>query len=167
MISLASYKGLFSSISNEYSTPQTLFDLLNNEFHFILDACATKENAKCEKYFTMDDNGLKQNWLNPTFCNPPYGNQIKFWVQKSYEESLKGNTVVCLIPSRTETKYQHEIIFKYANAICFIKGRLKFIRNKIGNPAPFPSQLVIFSTIQLTKGQTNCLESIGKLVILR
>ncbi len=140
MISLASYKGLFSSISNEYSTPQTLFDLLNNEFHFILDACATKENAKCEKYFTMDDNGLKQNWLNPTFCNPPYGNQIKFWVQKSYEESLKGNTVVLLIPSRTDTRYWFDFIMK-SDEMRFIKGRLHF--NDKG-PAPFPSVVVIF-----------------------
>ncbi len=140
MISLASYKGLFSSISNEYSTPQTLFDLLNNEFHFILDACATKENAKCEKYFTMDDNGLKQNWLNPTFCNPPYGNQIKFWVQKSYEESLKGNTVVLLIPSRSDTRYWHDFVMK-SDEIRFVKGRLHF--NGIG-PAPFPSAVIVF-----------------------
>jgi len=53
---------LFSSKSDEWSTPQILFDELNAEFNFDLDPCSTNENHKCEKYFTLDDNGLAQNW---------------------------------------------------------------------------------------------------------
>ena len=48
--------------SVEWETPQALFDELDREFGFTLDVCATKENAKCEKYFTKEQDGLSQNW---------------------------------------------------------------------------------------------------------
>lgn len=53
---------LFSSASDEWPTPEWLFDKLNQEFHFDLDPCATPENAKCKKFYTKADNGLKQPW---------------------------------------------------------------------------------------------------------
>ena len=133
----------YSSKTNEWSTPQDFFDELDKEFNFTLDPCATSENAKCNKYFTVEDNGLKQDWSKDVvFMNPPYGREIKYWVQKAYEESLKGATVVCLIPSRTDTKYWHDYIFGKADDIRFIKGRLKFGGSK--NPAPFPSAVVVY-----------------------
>lgn len=55
-------KALFSTGKDLWETPQKFFDELNNEFHFTLDACATTENAKCEKYFTEKDNALIQDW---------------------------------------------------------------------------------------------------------
>ena len=53
---------MYMSQSNEWATPQDFFDRLNEEFHFNLDPCATDENHKCEKYFTLADDGLSQNW---------------------------------------------------------------------------------------------------------
>ncbi len=68
----------FSSKSNEWTTPQYLFDELNDEFNFTLDPCATDENAKCSKYFTIEDDGLSKDWSNDVvFMNPPYGREIK------------------------------------------------------------------------------------------
>lgn len=133
----------YSSKTNEWSTPQDFFDELDKEFNFTLDPCATSENAKCTKYFTVEEDGLKQEWSNDVvFMNPPYGREIKYWVKKAYEESLKGATVVCLIPSRTDTAYWHNYIFGKADDIRFIKGRLKFGGSK--NPAPFPSAIIIY-----------------------
>ena len=133
----------YSSKTNEWSTPQDFFDELDKEFNFTLDPCATRENAKCTKYFTVEDDGLKQDWSNDVvFMNPPYGREIKYWVQKAYEESLKGATVVCLIPSRTDTKYWHDYIFGKADDIRFLRGRLKFGGSK--NSAPFPSAIIIY-----------------------
>jgi phage N-6-adenine-methyltransferase len=131
----------FSSNSNEWGTPQDFFDGLNAEFGFTLDPCATKENAKCAKFYTKDDDGLNQDWSGETvFMNPPYGREIGKWVEKAYQESLNGTTVVCLIPSRTDTKYWHDFAMK--GEIRFIKGRLKF--GGLDSPAPFPSAVVIF-----------------------
>ncbi len=45
-----------------WATPQWLFDELNAEFNFTLDPSATPENAKCERFYTLADNGLIQNW---------------------------------------------------------------------------------------------------------
>lgn len=132
----------FSSKSNEWATPQHFFDALNEEFKFTLDPCATKENAKCKKFFTEDVNGLVQSWDNEiVFCNPPYGRGLKNWVKKASE--AEGGVVVMLIPARTDTQYFHSYIYKKKNVeVRFLKGRLKFGDSE--NSAPFPSMVVIF-----------------------
>ena len=133
----------YSSKSNEWETPIEIFEALNREFHFTLDPCATKHNAKCDVYFDIQADGLRQDWSkHRVFMNPPYGRQIGFWVKKAYEESTRGALVVCLIPSRTDTKWWHEYCMK--GEIRFFRGRLKFGGSK--NSAPFPSAVVIFST---------------------
>lgn len=84
-------KTLYSSASEEWATPQDLFDGLNDEFGFTLDPCATPENAKCIKYFTKRDDGLTKDWGTAiVFCNPPYGRGIESWVQKCAEHAKRG-----------------------------------------------------------------------------
>lgn len=135
---------MFSSKTNDWSTPQDFYDELNNEFGFTLDPCADEYNHKCNKYFTEGDDGLLQDWGGEiVFCNPPYGKAIKDWVRKAYIEGCKPNTtVVMLIPARTDTQYFHDYIYHEAKEIRFIKGRLKFGDSK--NAAPFPSMVVIY-----------------------
>ena len=134
---------MFSSKDQTWETPIELFNKLDKEFNFTLDPCCTEETAKCKKYYTPTENGLIQDWTNETvFMNPPYGREISDWLKKAYEESLNGSTVVCLIPSRTDTKYWHDYCMK-ASEIRFIKGRLKFGNSK--NSAPFPSAIVVFN----------------------
>lgn len=131
---------IYSHKSDEWATPQDVFDALNDEFHFELDPCATSENRKCEKYFTLAENGLQKNWGGAkTFCNPPYS-KIGEWVEKCYKESEHG-TVVMLIPARTDTRWFHKYIYGKAE-IRFVKGRIKF--GGARNGAPFPSMIVIF-----------------------
>ncbi len=137
----------YSSLDQTWSTPQHFFDELNDEFKFTLDPCCTKETAKCKKFFTISDNGLDQDWsYDIVFMNPPYGREIKHWIKKAHDEFLKGSKIVCLIPSRTDTKYWHDYIFplyyKGKIEIRFLKGRLKF-GNSV-NSAPFPSALIIY-----------------------
>lgn len=133
---------LFSSKSDEYETPQDVFNALDAEFHFNLDPCSTDENHKCQVWFTKEENGLCQDWGGyRVFCNPPYS-RISEWVEKCYQESRKdGTLVVMLIPARTDTRYFHDYIL-HRSEIRFIKGRLKFGDSK--NSAPFPSMVVIF-----------------------
>ena len=134
-------KGLFSSNSPEWATPQDFFDKLNAEFNFTLDPCATPENAKCKRFFTEKENGLLQPWTGETvFCNPPYGRAIKNWVKKAYNEAKAGATVVLLIPARTDTAYFHDYI-NGRHEVRFIRGRLHFNDSK--QSAPFPSMVVI------------------------
>ena len=135
---------MFSSKTNDWSTPQDFFDELNTEFQFTLDPCADKYNHKCEKYYTEEDDGLLQDWGGEiVFCNPPYGKAIKDWVRKAYIEGCKPNTtVVMLIPARTDTTYFHDYIYHDAKEIRFIRGRLKFGNSK--NAAPFPSMVVVY-----------------------
>ena len=135
-------EGMYSSNTDEWGTPQKLFDELNERFDFDVDVCANAENAKCRRYFSKEEDGLKQDWTQFKTCwmNPPYGRQIGSWIEKAYEASLHGTTVVCLLPSRTDTRWFHDYCVK--GDITFIKGRLKFNDGKV--PAPFPSMIVIF-----------------------
>lgn len=87
---------MYSSNSEEWATPQALFDELNREFHFTLDPCATPQNAKCAHFYTRKENDLAQSWRGETvFCNPPYGRGVNEWVKKAYDESLNGATSYC------------------------------------------------------------------------
>ena len=134
---------MFSSKTALWSTPQSLFNSLDEEFHFTCDVCANEENNKCPRYFSEELNGLTQPWIGMCWMNPPYGREIGKWVRKAWESSrykyCKG--VVCLLPARTDTSWWHDYCMK--GEIRFIRGRLKF--GSQTNSAPFPSALVIFS----------------------
>ena len=91
---------LFSSATPEWETPPDFFDELNFEFRFELDVCATRETAKCRKFFTPEDDGLTQDWTGVCWMNPPYGREIKKWMRKARESAQAGATVVCLVPAR-------------------------------------------------------------------
>jgi len=140
-------KGLFTSTTPEWETPQDLFNRLDREFNFTLDVCANKENSKCKKFYTIEDDGLTKDWKKDSgyngwcWMNPPYGREISKWVKKAAESSCG---IVCLLPARTDTKWFHDYIYQTYEAveIRFIKGRLKFSGSK--NSAPFPSMIVIF-----------------------
>lgn len=90
-------KVLFSSKKMDWRTPKQLFDQLDQEFHFVLDAAATAQNAKCSLFFTPETDGLSQSWDcgGAVFCNPPYGRDIGKWVKKAYEESIGGGGDDC------------------------------------------------------------------------
>ena len=135
--------GRWHSRGSDWSTPQELYNELDKEFHFTLDPCSTRENHKCKKYFTIDDDGLTKDWSNEiVFMNPPYKGQTPKWVQKAYEESLRGAVVVCLLSAGVNRSYWHNFIFPYAAQILWIKGCIKFEDSK--STAPFASALIVF-----------------------
>ena len=134
---------LFSSNTDNWSTPADLFEKLDAEFHFDLDPCADEDNHKCEMYFTKEQDGLLQDWSgHRVFCNPPYGRQIIKWVRKAWEESMKQNTlVVMLLPARVDTKWFQDYVY-HRSEIRFINGRIRF--GGSNNNAPFPNMIVIY-----------------------
>ena len=149
-------------VACRWETPKGFYDNLNKEFHFTLNPCCIKTNNKCEKYYTPKENGLKQDWSKDiVFMNPPYNRYLSDWIRKAYQESLKGATVVCLIPAnRSDTKWWWDNCMK--GEIRYIKGRLKFgglgsDGKPVNNTATFPSVLVIFkpSSSQDSKQEVN------------
>ena len=136
---------LLSSKKMDWATPQDFFDKLNEEFYFTLDPCADENNHKCEKYYTEEQDGLKQDWSGETvFCNPPYGRDVPKWVKKCFDETHSGDCkcVVMLLNARTDTRWFHDYIYKKADEVRFVKGRLKFGGQTTN--APFPSMVVVF-----------------------
>jgi len=112
-----------------WETPPNIFELLNKEFQFTLDAAASDDNHLCANYFTKEVDGLKQDWKDEiVFCNPPY-NKKDDWIKKCYEERQKDNTIiVMLIPNGTETESFHKYGMK-AYEIRLMKGRIEFLIN--------------------------------------
>jgi len=146
-------KGLYTSNKDSWSTPQWLFDKLDNVFHFTLDVAANMHNYKCNKWFGPNEDGLAQDWSNEVcWMNPPYGREIGNWVKKAYESKT---TVACLLPARTDTKWFHDWVAHKADHIGFIKGRVSFVSydgdGYKESPAPFPSMIVIYKAFSSTR----------------
>lgn len=134
--------GMYSSGTDEWETPQGLFDSLDREFGFTLDVCATEKNAKCRRYFTKDDDGLIQDWGRETvWCNPPYGRELDRWILRCSAHAIGGGTAVMLIPARTDTQWFHDYVYGKAE-IRFLRGRIRFGGSKWN--APFPSMVAVF-----------------------
>lgn len=131
-----------TSESPEWETPQWLFDILNKEFYFTLDVCASSKNHKCSKYFNKENDGLNKEWKGNCWMNPPYGREISEWMSKAKKESGNGALIVCLIPARPDTEWWWENC---------IQGEIRFIRGRLQWPgsdtmAPFPSAIVILGS---------------------
>jgi len=148
---------MFSKASDEWSTPEEFFVALDAEFGFDVDAAASAENRKKEKYFGLDHpimarrDALTVDWslFGKTFwLNPPYSKCREF-IAKASMERVNGCTTVCLVPSRTDTRWWHDYVWNrethepYVGVeVRFVKGRLKFGGAACG--APFPSVVIVF-----------------------
>lgn len=112
--------------SDNWATPKEFYDKLNEEFNFNFDPCPLNHNLE-------EWDGLKIDWKERNFINPPYSNKKatgylkESFVKKAIEESKKGKLCVMLIPVSTSTKLFHEVILPEKPEIRFIKGRIKFL----------------------------------------
>lgn len=141
----------FSSKHYDYETPLELFNVLNAEFHFTLDVCASMVNAKVRNFWTKAEDGLSHSWVNEIcWMNPPYGKALPEWMRKAKHEAHHNQaTVVALVPCRTDTRWFWDYCID--EEIRLIKGRLRFKRGLYDSKptakdfgAPFPSMIVIF-----------------------
>lgn len=141
-------KQLLTSVDQDWQTPPDLFAWVDDIIGFTVDAAASFQNALCQKFWTEKDSGLNQDWESEiVWCNPPYGRNQIAWVRKAHES--KCPLAVLLLPARTDTLMWHTEIFPKAQAIIFLKGRLKFNRPGSKNtPSTFPSALVVFANMQ-------------------
>lgn len=148
------------TIAGEWETPDELFRELDRKYHFTLDACARPENAKCQKFFTAQDDGLVQDWKGHTvFCCPPSGAaNLRRWVKKgSFEAKKKGTMVVMLLPVSTDSQwFQEHIYLKPGVRVKFLPERVKFVNRLLPSYAEYgqhgaasvggtrPSMVVVF-----------------------
>lgn len=143
---MAGFAKKFDSAKQEWTTPQNLFDRLDEEFQFKIDLAADSTNAKCNAFLDESIDALTRDWSCPScWLNPPYGSKshkLENWIKKAYEDSEKfGSTIVVLIPARTNTRWWHKYCMN-ASEVRFICGRPKFGDAKHGLPQPLA--LIIF-----------------------
>lgn len=114
--------------SNEFETPQAVYDHFDNEFSFEWDLACRKTNVKCNNglfvedvdSLTVDWHKLSKGWL---WCNPPYS-PLRPWIEKAQQEFLKGAKICMLVPPFLGSAYYSTVI---PSEIRLIKGRIKFI----------------------------------------
>jgi site-specific DNA-methyltransferase (adenine-specific) len=103
--------------SDNWATPETLYNELNKEFNFDYDPCPLNGTE-----------GFTKEWGQRNYINPPYSRKLKDkFVMKAVEESKKGKLCVMLLPVSTSTKLFHEWIKPNATGIRFLYKRVKFI----------------------------------------
>jgi hypothetical protein len=133
---------IFSHKSDDWSTPEGLYDILDHEFNFTFDPCP----------LNSEDNAFFMDWIGSVFINPPYSN-ISNFLEKALIELGKGNchTVVFLIPVRSDTKWWHRFIWDHDHhkprkgvSIRFCNKRLRF--GGVKSPAPFPSCIIVMKS---------------------
>lgn len=141
----------YQSNNQNWQTPQWLLDKLRSEFGQIgLDPATTVDNPTAAvNFYTPTEDGLICDWGNKgwVFVNPPYGRDVKKWIQRANFErkcNLANEHCIMLLAARPDTKSWQECILPNAE-ICWISGRIKFIGgNNPTAPAPFPSALVYY-----------------------
>jgi phage N-6-adenine-methyltransferase len=138
---------------DDRETDPEIFAELDARYSFTLDVAAASHNAKCERYYTADDDGLTKSWAGESvWCNPPYSD-IRPWVQKAWDSGAR--LVVMLLPAnRTEQKWWQELVEPYRDLdyrlrVKFLPGRMRFIRpNAVvgpkGDRPPFGCCLLIW-----------------------
>ena len=128
--------------SDEWYTPQWLFDRLHSHFVFTLDPASCKTADKGIRYITKEENGLTVSWANERiFCNPPFS-LSKHFLAKVDEITMPS---VILVPARIETKYWFEHVWPKANEIFVLKGRLQYFNAEgVKGEATFPSVLLAY-----------------------
>ena len=144
------YKAIMTSDKQDWETPKELFDKLNSEFDFELDAFASDKNAKCKYYFTEQDDSFQQDWAKykSIFINPPYTSKVQDEVLKKINDTICSDwngVIVLLIPARTDTRRWHEYIFNKADDIRFLRGRLRFEVDGVPKgTSTFPSAIIVY-----------------------
>jgi phage N-6-adenine-methyltransferase len=117
-------------------TDPVLFAKLDERFHFTLDVAATPANAKCSRFYTLEDDGLSQPWTGRVWCNPPYS-QIGLWVEKAWREWHFDNgelrLIVMLLPAnRPEQGWWQDHVEPFRDRpgplrTEFLRGRPRFV----------------------------------------
>ena len=151
----------FSSDSDNWVTPEVIINAVIQTMGAIeLDPCSPSDSGPvpAKTHFTKETDGLNQEWFGRVYMNPPYGRNIRLWVEKAISEyeSRQVSEAILLLPARTDTKW-FQLLGQYP--WCAVKGRLKFSDHE--NSAPFPS-----AVFYLGKNYVEFIESFSPLGII-
>jgi phage N-6-adenine-methyltransferase len=134
----------------DWQTPRWLWDALDKEFSFSIDAAASPENTMMGRFWTEADDALSQSWSGErVWINPPFTFAIlRQFVRKAWHESRKLNTIaVVLVPLKTDQDWWHEYAIR--TEIRFIRGRITF--DGAAGQYPGPLALLVFGTAYLPR----------------
>ncbi len=112
--------------SDEWYTPQYIFDALGAKFDLDVAAPRSLEFIKTPAKKFIHENSLSKNWTGFVWCNPPFKGTSKqnkiLWVDKFFEHG----SGVLLLPDSTSAAWW-QLANKRADLILFTDHRIKFV----------------------------------------
>lgn len=148
-------RGALDVVDDRGTDPKFFAKMVERFGPFDLDAAASPANAKCERFYTLEDNALEQPWTGRVWCNPPYSN-LGAWCRKAQHEfdDWNADLIVMLLPAnRTEQAWWQQWIEPVRRTgyltVEFLPGRMRFVRPDAvigpkGDRPPFGCCLVIW-----------------------
>lgn len=116
-----------SNAHERWQTPPEVWNPLNAEFRFDLDAAADPETFRVKPY--LIDALSPEPWPGTRiWLNPPYGRKLEPFVRRAADEALLGKLVVALIPFRCRAAWWHEAVIGRALEVRCIRKRVRFVR---------------------------------------
>ena len=146
--------------SDEYYTPMEIVRSLG---HFDLDPCAAPGRYTADTLYTKEDDGLTKEWIGRVWLNPPYSQPL---LRLFLEKMAEHNNGIALLFNRCDNLMFHEIVFKKATAMKFLRKRIRFIRpdgTQAGSPS-CGSVLIAFGMLNSILLQDSSLD--GKFIWL-
>lgn len=114
---------------DRWQTPIEIFNALDLEFGFWLDAAASESNALCAHYLTESDDSLNSEWpsYGAIWCNPPYSD-IGPWVEKASEQCMEQKQpIVMLLPADISTGWFSSALESADELRMITGGRIQFV----------------------------------------
>ena len=133
---IAARGGADETVDDRATTPEDFQRFSDWLGPFTIDVAAAAHNAKCSRYYTFADDGLRQSWEGErVWCNPPFS-RIGAWVEKAWREHRYTDGIAMLLPAnRTEQAWWQHWIEPHRDrpgsplSVLFLPGRMRFIKS--------------------------------------
>lgn len=156
-----SFQGTSASGKNEWLTPPELIRSLGE---FDLDPCApiVRPWDTAKNHYTINDDGLKEDWHGLVYCNPPYDH-----VEEFLRKCAIHNNAIALVYARTETNWFKTTVWDSATAVLFLHGRIRFyhVNGSRGGSPGCGSVLIAYGVTAANRLVESRIA--GKLIILK
>jgi len=166
MSELALYKG---ERKDFWETPPEWAQFFIKHFDVNVDVCADWHNAICPRYYSEDEDCLKQSWPNGEkdvcFMNPPFSVAPRFIEEAVWQCKKRGVQLILLYKTSLESHIWQDEIIDNAKFFLFPRGRVSFCLAKEAQGAvPFGTAFAFFN-IRMTPERYLALRQRGQVLL--
>jgi hypothetical protein len=139
----------YNTGNNEHYTPPSIIEMARTVLGEIDLDPASNEVAqrwvRAKTYYTRENSGLDHDWTGKRiWLNPPYSRGlIESFVDKLIASTIEDGAFICLTNNSSETQWGQKL-FSASDAVCFPRGRVRFIREDGSLGKPLQGQMITY-----------------------